>query len=198
MAYSDFDLRTARERLGLTFREDMDLFGATPDAEVRTTLREFLGEWSPVALAMNTEKAKSEMIIAPILMEAVHLSGRRLNLFSGITFDVDKERGLSGVCDFLLTRSREMYFVSQPVIAVVEAKREDIPLALGQCVATMVGARAFNERDGAPGQPVYGAATTGNIWRFAKIDGDLVYIDRPEYHLDDLGKILGILLAMAA
>ncbi len=198
MAYSDFDLRTARERLGLTFREDLDLFAATPDAEVRTALRELLDEWSPVALAMNTEKAKSEMIIAPILMEAVHLSGRRISLFSGITFDVDNDRGLSGVCDFLLTRSPEMYFVSEPVIAVVEAKREDIPLGLGQCVAAMAGVRKFNEREGVSEQPVYGAVTTGNNWRFARMDGDLVYIDRPEYHLDDLGKILGILLAMAA
>ena len=48
-------------------------------------------------MAMNTEKARSEMIIAPILMEAVRLSGYRLNLFSGLTLDVDKERGLTGV-----------------------------------------------------------------------------------------------------
>jgi hypothetical protein len=197
MAYSDFDLRTARERLGLTFRENVDLFGAAPEVPVPISLRQFLDEWSPVALAMNTEKAKSEMIIAPILMEAVRLSDRRLHLFSGMTFDVDKDRGLNGVCDFLLTRSPERYFVSQPVIAVVEAKREDIPLGLGQCVAAMVGVRIFNERDGVSRQPVYGAVTTGNNWRFAKLEGDLVSIDEPEYYLLRLGKILGILLSMA-
>jgi len=127
MAYGDFDLRMARERLGVNLREDVDMFAATPDAEVTTRLREFLDEWSPAALAMNTEKARSEMIIAPILMEAVGLSGHRLNLFSGMVFDVDKERGLNGTCDFLLTLSPERYFISQPLVAVVEAKREDIP-----------------------------------------------------------------------
>ena len=197
MAYSDFDLRTAQERLGLTFREQVDLFDATPEAEVRPPLREFLDEWSPLALAMNTEKAKSEMIIAPILMEVVRLTDHRLNIFSGITFDVDKDRGLSGVCDFLLTKSRELFFVSHPIIAVVEAKREDIPLGLGQCVAAMVGARTFNERNGVPAQPVYGAATTGSIWRFVTLENEFVSIDRQEYHLHQLGKILGILLAMA-
>jgi hypothetical protein len=111
-----------------------------------------------------------------------------------MTFDVDKDRGLTGVCDFLLTRSPERYFVSQPV---VEAKREDIPLGLGQCVAAMVGARIFNERDGVTAEPVYGAVTTGNVWRFAKLEGDLVLIDEPEYYLPRLGKILGILLSMA-
>ncbi len=65
-------------------------------------------------------------------------------------------------------------------------------------MAAMAGVRKFNEREGVSGQPVHGAATIGNNWRFARMDGDLVYIDRPEYHLDDLGKILGILLAKAA
>jgi hypothetical protein len=198
MAYSDFDLRTARERFGLKLREDLDLFATTGAIEVSVRLREFLEEWGPAALAMNTEKARSEMIIAPILMEAVRLSAHRLNLFSGITFDVDKDRGLSGVCDYLLTRSPERFFLSQPVVAVVEAKREDIPSGLGQCVAAMVGAQTFNERAGLAPAPVYGAVTTGNNWRFVKLEGDVTFIDRREYYLDQVGKILGILVAMAA
>ena len=39
---------------------------------------------------------------------------------------MDKERGLTGVCDYLLARSPERFFLSHPVVAVVEAKREDI------------------------------------------------------------------------
>src|SRR5262245_24863417 len=75
MAYSDFDLREVRERFGFTLREDLDLCAATPGVEVSRELREFLRVWSPAAMAMNTAKARSEMIIAPILMEAVRLSG---------------------------------------------------------------------------------------------------------------------------
>jgi hypothetical protein len=198
MAYSDFDLRSARERLGLTLREDSNLFSETPEVEVAIRLRELLDEWSPIALAINTEKARSEMIIAPILMEAVRLSTHRFNIFSGITFDVDKERGLSGVCDWLLARSPERFFLSHPVVAVVEAKREDIPSGLGQCVAAMVGARVFNERAGLSAAPLYGAVTTGSNWRFVKLEGDLVLIDRLEYYLHQVGKILGILVTVAA
>lgn len=198
MAYSDFDLRTARERLGVRLREDIDLFGKVQPLSVPARLREILDEWGPAALAMNTEKARSEMIIAPILMEAVRLSAHKLNLFSGITFDVDKERGLSGVCDYLLARSPERYFLCDPVVAVVEAKREDIPAGLGQCLAAMVGVREFNAKAGAVG-PVFGAVTTGNNWRFVKLEGDEAFIDRREYYyLDHMDKILGILVAMAA
>ncbi|MGP0062944.1 MAG: hypothetical protein ACLQGP_04985 [Isosphaeraceae bacterium] len=197
MAYSDFNLRAAREQFGLTLREDIDLYNATPEAEPGPQLRNFLDEWSPVALAMNTEKARSEMIIAPILMELVRLSGHRINLFSGLSLDVDKERGLSGVCDYLLALSPERYFLSHPLIAVVEAKREDITSGLGQCVAAMVGARTFNEREGLMATVIHGAVTTGNIWRFLKLEGDCVFVDLPEYYLSQVGKILGILLAVA-
>lgn len=198
MAYSDFSLRTAREKFGLILREDIDLYGATAEVEVSPWLREFLEKWSTAALAMNTEKARSEMIIAPILMEAVEASGHRFNLFSGLSLDVDKDRGLTGVCDYLLALSPERFFLSHPVVTVVEAKREDINNGLGQCVAAMVGARTFNEREGLTATVIHGAVTTGSIWRFLKLQDDYVFIDRPEYYLYQLGKILGILLAVAS
>jgi hypothetical protein len=198
MPYSDFDLRGVRERFGLTLEEGQDLFAGAAEASVSPPLRALLDEWAPAALAMNTEKARSEMIIAPILMEAVRLSGHRLSLFSGITFDVDKERGLTGSCDYILSRSPERFFLQQPVVAVLEAKREDIPAGLGQCVAMMVAAQAYNAREGQGPQAVYGAVTTGNIWQFLKLTGSTAWIDRPEYYLHQLGKILGILQEMAS
>jgi hypothetical protein len=198
MAYSDFDLRTVRERFGLTLQEGQDLYGAVPEVGVDPTLLAFLDKWAPAALAMNTEKARSEMIIAPTLMEAVRLSGYRLSLFSGITFDVDRNRGLTGSCDFILSRSPEQFFLQQPVLAVREAKREDIPAGLGQCVAMMVAAQTFNAQDGQGSGPVYGAVTTGSFWRFLKLEGNTAWIDLPEYYLHQLSKVLGILQAMAA
>jgi hypothetical protein len=197
MAYSDFNLRTAREKFGLILREDTNLHGAIAEVEVSAQLRDFLEEWSPAALAMNTEKARSEMIIAPILMELVRLSGHRINLFSGLSLDVDKDRGLSGVCDYLLALSPERYFLSHPSVAIVEAKREDITSGLGQCVAAMVGVRTFNEREGLAATVIHGAVTTGSIWRFLKLQGDRVFIDFPEYYLHQVGKILSILPAVA-
>jgi hypothetical protein len=141
---------------------------------------------------MNTGKARSEMIIAPILMEVVRQSGRQVNLFSGVPLDVDRERGLNGACDYLLARSPERFFLSHPVVAVVEAKREDIVSGLGQCVAAMVAAQLFNAQRGEEPAPVYGAVTTGNVWRFLQLDGSVAAIDLPEYYLHQVGKILGI------
>ncbi len=148
MSFSDFDLKTACERFQLRSEQRQDLFSTITALEVPPRLREILDEWAPAALAMNTEKARSEMIIALILMEAVRLAKPPVNLFSGVAFDVDKEQGLNGACDYLLTRSAERFFISRPVVAVVEAKREDIAGGLDQCVAEMVAARLYNLVDG--------------------------------------------------
>jgi hypothetical protein len=195
MAFSDFDLKTARERFGLTTDEGQDLFSGTLALDVPGLLREILDEWAPAALAMNTEKARSELIIAPILMEAVRLARPPVSMFSGAAFDVDKEQGLNGACDYLITRSAERYFISQPLIAVVEAKKEDIIGGLGQCVAAMVAARIFNERERNGPHIIYGIVTSGTNWRFLKLQNSIVLIDRPEYYLYQVGQILGILVS---
>jgi len=197
MAFSDFDLRTTRDRFGLTVDERRDLFTTVPPLEVPVRLQETLDAWAPAAVAMNTEKARSEMIIAPILMTAVQLAKPPVTLFSGVAFDVDRERGLNGACDYLLTRSEERYFVSHPVVTVVEAKKEDIAGGLGPCVASMVAAQIFNERESSAERRIFGAVTTGTNWRFLKLEATRVFIDRPEYYLHQVGHILGILVLVA-
>ena len=191
MGYSDFDLRTVSDRFGLRLDETQDLFAGVPEIAPDPRLAEGLAEWAPAALAQNTERARSEMIIAPVLMAAVRGSGGRLSLFSGMTFDVDKERGLGGVCDYLLSRSPERFVLREPVAAVVEAKKENISGGLGQCLAEMVAARIYNDRAGKSGS-VYGAVTTGNVWRFLRLADEVAAIDRPEYYLPQVPKLLGI------
>jgi hypothetical protein len=135
------------------------------------------------------------MIIAPILMEAIRLARPPVSLFSGVAFDVDKEQGLNGACDYLITRSTERYFIRQPMVAGVEAKKEDIVGGLGQCVAAMVAARIFNEREKSGPRIIYGIVTSGSVWRFLKLQNAVVLIDRPEYYLGQVGQILGILVS---
>src|SRR5207248_2866053 len=129
-----------------------------------------------------------------ILMEAVHMMKGAVTLFSGSAFDVDRTVGLNGSCDYLLTRSAERFYISRPVVTIVEAKREDIPAGLGQCVAALVAARIFNEREGDGPLVIHGAVTTGSIWRFLRLDGNDVQIDCREYYLTQLTKILGIII----
>ena len=109
----------------------------------------------------------------------------------------DKVRGLSGICDFILTQSVDFYTLHGPILAVVEAKKEDITGGLGQCAAEMIAIRIFNENEKTPLPAVFGCVTSGNNWRFIKLEGDTLFIDKTEYYLRDLSKILGILVSIA-
>jgi len=196
MSYSDFDLKTAVQVFGLSEDDRTDLFASTEAVEPSDTLISWLREFAPVAVGFNTEKARSEFIIAPLLAEAKRRAGTEVNVLSGAFLDVDRERGLTGTCDFLIARSPEFYYVQAPVLAVVEAKRENLGEALGQCVAEMVAIQLFNEREGSPLPAVHGCVTSGNIWRFLRLREKRVFVDLAEYHLRDVAKILGILVSI--
>ncbi|MCL1464584.1 hypothetical protein [Argonema galeatum] len=195
MSYSDFTLSQLVKIFGLTINETVDLFAAVEEVESSDYLAFYLKENIALAVAINTEKARSEMIIAPILLEVRRRLNYQVSLFSGVDFNVDNDRGLNGVCDFLISRSAEQLFIRAPVITIVEAKNENIKTGFGQCVAEMIAAQLFNEREGNAIKTIYGVVTIGTIWRFLKLEGNVVDIDLTEYYIKNVNKILGILLA---
>jgi len=181
MSYSDFDLKKIRSEFNLKIVENEDLFSETEEAEISDFLSAILKQNVPIALAIGTEKASSELIIINILLEIK----KQLNIsfFSGIDFTVDKEKGLNGFCDFIISRSPEQLFLDIPVLAMVEAKNEKIVRGLGQCVAEMIAARIYNEREGNAVPCIYGAVTTGHAWKFLKLEDDTAYIDIEDYYI---------------
>jgi hypothetical protein len=87
-------------------------------------------------------------------------------------------------------------YITAPVIMVVEAKNENMKAGLPQCIAAMVAARLFNDRQDNRLKTLYGVVTTGNIWKFLQWAGGEVDIDIAEYYISNPGKILGILSSM--
>jgi hypothetical protein len=192
MAFRDFTLTQVQQGLGLRV-EDGDLYSAAPPLQVREQFAAFLKDGADLALANSTEKAKSEFIIAPVLLELHRSLGTRFVLFSGLEWEVDVERGLNGFCDFILGRGPSQYILQTPFVAVVEAKNDLIKTGLGQCIAAMYAAWLSNERAGTKISAVHGVVSTGAAWKFLRLKGDLVTLDIPEYFIDNLPKIMGIL-----
>ena len=83
-----------------------------------------------------------------------------------------------------------------PVIALVEAKKEDPAPGLGQCIAEMLAAQRFNAEKGNDIPCIYGAATTGTEWKFLKLEKKRLHLDMEVYSIDRCDKILGILSSM--
>lgn len=150
-----------------------------------------------MALAINTEKSRSEYIIAPILAEVRQQLLPNASLFSGILFSVDTSLGLDGFCDYILSRSPEQYYLTTPVVTIVEAKKENLVEGLGQCIATVYAAWRFNEREGTPPRQVYSAVTTGSAWEFIRLQGNAAWIDRDEYYLQDPERLVSLLCYIA-
>ena len=193
MAYSDFSLAKVSKTFELKILDAVNMFSAIPELESSNFLVETLLYTVPLAISSNTAKARSEMITAPIFIELRKQLNSEISFFSGIDFTIDPEKGLNGNCDFLISRSPELLILTAPVIIIVEAKKENINGGLGQCVAEMLGARIFNEREGNDIPAIFGAVTSGTNWRFLKLKDQVIEIDLTEYYLRDVNKILGIL-----
>ena len=193
MAYSEFSLAKVKQEFGLITIEKRDIFAEIPELAASNLLRDILDYNLAIALGSNSEKARSELIISPILVDLRRQLKEEINLFSGVDFTVDDSKGLNGTCDFIITKSPEILMVTAPVITVVEAKKENINAGFGQCAAEMVAAQIFNQKSATEIKTIYGAVTTGSIWQFLKLEGQTLTIDLSEYYLKDVNKILGIL-----
>jgi hypothetical protein len=196
MAYNNFTLDMLIQQFGLRITVKAHTFAEAVPVMPSARLRETLAETVPLALEVSTEKARSELIISPILVEARRQFLGQVSLFSGVDFTVDAEKGLAGICDFLLSLSPLQLVVQAPVVAIVEAKNDNIKSGLGQCAAEMLAAQKFNARRGTETPTIYGTVTSGSLWKFLRLTGTEVVVDEAEHHIDQIETILGILVFM--
>jgi hypothetical protein len=192
MAFRDFVFPEVQHSLGLSLAE-ADLFAGVRPLDLSSEFVERIQAGVDLALAVNTEKARSEFIIAPVLMELRRALAGAFGLFSGIEFNVDASRGLNGYCDFIMTRSPLQSVLTAPVLAIAEAKNDNLRTGLGQCIAAMVAAREFNAQPSADLPAIHGAVTTGGAWMFLRLVRSELTLDRREYFVAELGRIMGIL-----
>ncbi|MCY7384934.1 MAG: hypothetical protein LH628_20610 [Microcoleus sp. CAN_BIN18] len=193
MPYSQFTIEQIKSSFGIRLSEQVGIFGNIPEASYSNFLSETLDYNIPLALAINSEKSRSELIVMPILIELRKQFSNQIGLFSGKDFTVDSQKGLNGFCDFMISKSPEQLIIEAPVIAIVEAKNDNIETGLGQCMAEMIAAQLFNHQKGNEVQKVYGVVTTGSLWKFMQLEDQTITIDLNEYFLGNVGKIVGIL-----
>ncbi len=191
MAFTDFTLENVEAKLGVTIVPG-DLFPGVQSVGPPPWLPPLLAEYRAV-FARSTEKARSESIVAPILIAAAAAAPPPVTVFSGHRFDVDAARSLVGECDFLLARTEPIPRVKAPVLSVIEAKRADIDLGVGQCVAQMAATQEFNKRANSTVETSYGCVTNGIEWQFLRLDGTTVLMDREMFVTSDLPRLLGAL-----
>ena len=189
MPYSKFTLEELKQKFNITLTATEGKFNNLPEVAPSQILQEILKDNIPLAVAIGSEKARSEFIVAPILTAIKKHLNQQISLFSGIDFNVDPEFGLNGFCDFLIANSTQQLFIESPVVALVEAKNDNLKSGWAQCVAEMVAAQIFNQRQGNDIAKVYGAITTGTVWQFLELECQTATLDLQEYSVDNLPKL---------
>ncbi len=197
MPYSQFTtMAKVKEAFNLTTREGIRFLPEIAPIQPSSILEGTLEENLPLAVGTGSEKARSELIISPVLVEVRRILNRQISLFSGEDFNVDESMGLNGRCDFLISRSPELLTIEAPAVIIVEAKQSDLRSGIGQCVAEMVASQKFNNAKGKTVNSMYGAVTNGNQWQFLKLEETIVTIDFTVYPIPPVELILGFLVWM--
>lgn len=192
MSYNKFTLEKTVRDFELTVQMwQLSLREIIP-VKASEVLITYLAENHDWATAQLSEKARSELIVTPVLAEVRKISNKQISIFSGKKFDIDIKKGLTGVCDFLLSRSPDIFILREPIVAVVEAKRGILEEGWGQCAAEMIAARIFNYNNKSEIKTIYGVVTSGLSWQFLKLEGDKLFIQDSEIKIDELEVILGV------
>jgi hypothetical protein len=193
MPYSQYkSLRELKKQFSLIETGER-LFPGTPDVQPSEWLTQTIDFAQKSGVAFFSEKSRSEALVFPILFEIMRRNDQQFSLYSGATLDVDKEKGLNGECDFVLSKSRQSIEVGPPVFCLVEAKDNDIEMGIPQCVAQLLGAQIFNQQDEVDLPFLYGGVTTGTEWLFLKMEDKNITLDNRRYYLDNLPQLLGAL-----
>jgi len=190
MPYSSFTLKTVEKAFQLQ-ETVQNLFPTVKNLELSDWLQQTLEKGA--CLPLKSEKARSEMIIAPILLEMMEKNHRAFTIFSGETLDADADKGLNGECDFIISKAVKTYTIQAPIFALVEAKQNIVENNMGQCAAQMMGARIFNQSENQPIETIFGCVTNGDVWQFLKLENQTILIDAKKYFLDNIPQILGVL-----
>jgi len=191
MSYSEFSLKRVKKEFHLTEKR-LKLFEPEQQIEASDWLKQTLELSLDLALSSSTEKARSEFIVAPILLEMKKINQKSLAIFSGENLEAAPEKGLNGECDFILAKGPISTTLQTPIFSLVEAKKNDIKEGLGQCVAQMLGAKLVNQHENNEISFIYGCVTTGETWQFMKLEEDILMMDTSRYYINELDKLLWV------
>jgi len=189
MTYSNYTLSDIVTQFSITNKRKL-LFENIESIEVSDWLKYALQ--TAQELPIKSEKARSELIVTPILIELRNRNKKFFTIYSGDMLNADEEKGLKGECDFILAKDTGSFEINLPIIQVVEAKKSDLEIGIPQCAAQMVGADVFNRKKGVELPVIYGCVTTGDDWLFMKLEGQQILIDIKKYYLGDVPELLGV------
>ena len=179
-----YDPEEILAELGYSFtKKSLTLPHTSNQLENITALKNKITSFLPL-VSLNNETARRETLVSPLLLEVITHCQCQLK----IEYAVNVNNWLKGNLDYLLR--------SHQSLLVIEAKNDDLTRGFTQLAIELIALSEIEENKSV----FYGAVTTGEIWRFGKlqvdkrqITQDLTLFTIPD-DIEDIGHILvGIL-----
>jgi hypothetical protein len=138
----------------------------------------------------SSEAAVCENIIYPILRESLKKYDEILSIWVRKPIKFDNE--LSGIPDYTISQrsKRGKIFFEHPLLAVIEAKKDDFTGGWGQCCIEMYTIRKINNIEDLE---VFGIVTNGDVWEFGKLTKDTFVQFNPNLALTDIDMLFSAL-----
>ena len=136
-------------------------------------------------ITLDSEMAKRDFMIAPILWEIIRRAKAKIN----VEYQIDVDNRLSGSLDYLVYSDQE--------IIVIEAKKGDLDKGFNQLVAEMIALDIYREKK-SPGS-IYGAVSIGELWRFGILNRHekSIYRDLHTYRVpEDIEKLFAVIIGI--
>jgi hypothetical protein len=191
MAYRDFKMKDLKAKFGIqeigTQLFDRDkIKHIEPSDKLKSDLEE------ADFISLSTEKAVSERIIAPIIVELVKLNKDFIQIYSGE--NIKTENGLSGQIDFIIDCLPITMLPRKPYFIVVQSKIGFVFKGFDKAIAQALGIHLFNKLNKkTDNQIVYAIATDGKFWNIGKLEDNNFYIDTEHFSTYELPLLLGAL-----
>ena len=189
MAYRDFREKDLKEKFNL--RQKYQPVFSSPVVAIVPSQRLLDALADAKLITLSTEKAVSEQIVAPILAEMKRRNPLLIQIFSGEIINADRNIGLNGEIDFIITRATDTIEPQAPILSVTEAKIGKIEKAIPQAASQMLGARVFNQKNDETLAVIHGLITDGTSWLFLRLEGTLLTINDTLYYTNTLPDLLG-------
>jgi hypothetical protein len=135
-------------------------------------------------ISLNSEAAKREFLIAPVLFELAKETNSKIN----VEYPIEVNEKLGGYLDYLIRHKQELI--------VIEAKKGDIDRGFNQLAAELIALDKYEEEEC---DILYGAVTIGEMWIFSTLNREDKHITRDMHHYtipEDVEDIFRILVGI--
>ncbi|MBW4612345.1 MAG: hypothetical protein KME21_03535 [Desmonostoc vinosum HA7617-LM4] len=136
-------------------------------------------------ISLTSETARREILISPIILELIRITGANLN----IEYPIEVNDQLKGELDY--------YIYKQNRILIIEAKQADLTRGFTQLAVELIALSQWLGLNPNSTTPLIGAVSTGDIWQFGnyvlpanQITQDLLLYRVP----DDLDSLMRVII----